>query len=240
MALDAVNSRLVIASKDEIGCGADLLSLCELDFTSCVTHDLKTLLANAFVPEPSTLAIDAVNGNYLVGTHGGEVIVCPYSMLGCILRDVAVEVGLTSADFMQPDNALDTLNNYYLLAAVKIISAGQSAVSLIGCVLSDFSACVLTDLALITDVTGGHPNLVVDNGAENVVLVAMQDASSMLVVQRCFTSPVGTCAQEAVGSAVGLGANTCAFPSLAVDAARDVVIVAAQNPSAGDNLIVYR
>ncbi len=117
-AIDHVNSKLLVVTKNDDNSSKLALFRCDTDGTNCTYTDISTSQGSNSGQNPS-LAIDTTNSKLLVATQNGanneklSLFRCDLDGTDCTHTDISVSQGNNSGE--NPKMVIDTVNSYILI-----------------------------------------------------------------------------------------------------------------------------
>ena len=130
LAIDTVNSKVLIASRNGAQLGKPWLFICNLDGSACTDHDVSNGQGGSSGLTPS-LAIDTLNSKVLIATQNGNgvqsnkpwLFICNLDGSACTDHDVSNGQGANSG--LTPSLAIDTLNSNVLIATRNVAQSNK-------------------------------------------------------------------------------------------------------------------
>jgi 20S proteasome alpha/beta subunit len=239
LAIDAANSKLLVATVDASNSYKPSLFRCNLDGTSCTYTDISAG-AGANSAYEVSLAIDAAGSKLLVATMDGSnndkpsLFRCNLDGTSCTYTDISAGAGANSG--YSPALAIDATNSKLLVATQD--ESNNYKPSLFRCNL-DGTSCTYTDISAGAAADSGLISSLVVDAANSKLLVVTEDGSNSNKPSLFRCNLDGTSCTYTDISA-GAAANSGYQPSLAIDATNAKLLVVTNDGTNGARPSLFR
>jgi hypothetical protein len=224
LAIDTVNSKVLIAAEDSVTIATKLFQ-CNLDGSACVDVALPATSGT----DPS-LAIDGANSKLVIAfadsSNQGVPGLIRCNLDGTSCSYIVVSVGPAQSGG-NPSLAIDEANSKLLIATEDASNGYRPA--LFRCNL-DGSSCTYADISAGTGVTSGeYPSIGIDSTGGKLVVVTQDQGNAFKpALFRCNLDGT-SCAYTDISAGAGTGSG--ATPKVAIDTLNAKLLVATRDDS---------
>ncbi|TGM01933.1 fibronectin type III domain-containing protein [Leptospira jelokensis] len=228
IALDYVNSKILVVSVNSANNGKPSLFRCNLDGTNCTHTDISAGQGTNSGGYYSQIFVDRVNAKILVATQNGangkpSLFRCNLDGTNCTHRDLSAGQGTNSGQ--QLKFVIDRNNDKILVVSNN--SANNQKPSLFRCNL-DGTSCTHTDISAGQgSVSGLEPSVAVDQINGKILVVTRNGANNFKPgLFRCNLDGTN-CTHTDISA--GQGENSGPEPSIALDHVNGKLLVVTNN-----------
>ena len=229
VAIDTINSKILIATKNNDQFEKPWLFICNPDGSDCTDHDVSSGQGSDSGNDPSA-AIDTANSKVIIATRNDAqdsklwLFICNLDGSGCANHDASGGQGPNSG--ITPSLAIDTINAKVLIATRNVGNDNKPWLYI--CNL-DGSSCSDHDVSAGQGSRSGNdPSLAIDTANSKVLIATRNDREPWLFI--CNLDGSGCTNHDISAGQVG---NSGLTPSLAIDTVNSKALVATRHGPQG-------